>query len=56
MVEVVGMPSLWAVRTTLVHCFTVTFLRDSMCRTSSSRTSAAVPGRVSRPLSFSICR
>ena len=56
MVDVVKMPTLWAVRMTRIHCSVLTLFFDSTMRTSSSRISAAVPGTLSRPASRSMRR
>ena len=53
-VEVVRMPQRWAVRMTSIHCAVESLLAERMWRISSSRISAAVPGRVPSPLSRSI--
>src|SRR5271165_285201 len=50
------MPQRCAVRMTSTHCAVDSLLAERMCRISSSRISAAVPGSVPRPLSRSIAR
>ena len=56
MVEVLRMPHWCAVSITSRHCAVLSLLRESTWRTLSSRISAAVPGKVSSPFSFSISR
>ena len=53
MVEVVRRPSACAARTTSSHCAVLILSGQMTARTSSSRISAAVPGSVPRPASFS---
>ena len=56
MVEVVRRPSRCAARCTSSHWPVLILSGQMMARTSSSRISAAVPGRVPRPASFSCAR
>ena len=49
MVEVVRRPSAWAARCTSSHCAVFILSGQMTARTSSSRISAAVPGRVPSP-------
>ena len=50
-VAVVRNPTLWAVSMTSSHCSVLILSGQRMSRTSSSRISAAVPGKVPRPAS-----
>ena len=49
-------PTRWAVRWASSHCSVLILSGHRMARTSSSRISAAVPGRVLSPASFSGAR
>mmetsp|Transcript_31213 Transcript_31213/g.99591 ORF Transcript_31213/g.99591 Transcript_31213/m.99591 type:complete len:217 (+) Transcript_31213:420-1070(+) len=55
-VEVVGRPKECAVVTTSTHCATLSRPRATLRRSSSSRTSALVPGRLPTPAARSSCR
>ena len=55
-VEVVGIPSEWAVVTTSIHWRVVIRPREIVSRISSSRISAEVPGSVPRPASLRAMR
>ncbi len=56
MVEVVRRPSLWAVSISSTHCAVVIRPGAITSRTSSTRISADVPGRLSSPASCSARR
>ncbi|MBA7599888.1 hypothetical protein ES703_06933 [subsurface metagenome] len=51
-VDVVGIPKLWAVVMMLIHCRVETLLGHIIFRISSTKISAAVPGIESNPAFF----